>query len=86
MASLTVRFFAGARAVAGVDSEVLPLPAGAAWTVDDALRELSERHGPELVKVLAACSFLLDEVAVRSTAIPLPDGAILDVLPPFAGG
>jgi len=86
VASLTVRYFAGARAAAGVDSEVLELPPSGQWTVDDALREMSDRHGPQLAKILAACSFLLDEIAVRSTAAPLPDGAVLDVLPPFAGG
>lgn len=86
MPSLTVRYFAGARAAAGVESEVLPLPSSGDVTMDDVLRELSERHGPGLAKVLAACSFLLDEVAVRSTETTVADGAVLDVLPPFAGG
>lgn len=86
MASLTVRYFAGARAAAGTDAEVLELPASGGWTVDHVLREISDLHGPQLAKVLAACSFLLDELAVRSTAIPVADGAVLDVLPPFAGG
>ena len=88
MSSVTVRYFAGARAAAGRDSEVLARPpATAVWTVDDALHELSRRHGPGLAKVLAASSFLLDEVAVRSLEAPLPpEGATLDVLPPFAGG
>ena len=81
-----MRYFAGARAAAGRETEVLELPASGEWTVDDVLRELCDRHGPALTKVLAACSFLLDEVAVRSTAAPLSDGAVLDVLPPFAGG
>jgi sulfur-carrier protein len=83
---LTVRYFAGARAAAGLTSEELTLPPGA-WTVDDVLHELSERHGPELTKVLAACSFLLDEVCVRSRNAAVPSsGSVLDVLPPFAGG
>lgn len=87
MSSLTIRYFAGARAAAGVDSEVLSLPAAGTWTVNDVLRELGDRHGPGLAKVLAACSFLLDEVAVRSPeALVPPGGAVLDVLPPFAGG
>jgi sulfur-carrier protein len=84
MASLTVRFFAGARAAAEMDSEVLTF--SEVCTVHDVLCELSDRHGPELAKVLAACSFLLDEVAVRSHDAELYDGAVLDVLPPFAGG
>ncbi|MGV7904314.1 MoaD/ThiS family protein, partial [Mycobacterium kansasii] len=40
---------------------------------------------PELGRVLTRCSFLLDEVAVRDVAAPA-SGAMLDVLPPFAGG
>jgi molybdopterin converting factor small subunit len=85
---LTIRYFAAARAAAGIETEMLVMPAGGPpWTVDDALRELAGRHGPELTKVLGSCSFLLDEVAVRSLTAPLPpEGAILDVLPPFAGG
>jgi sulfur-carrier protein len=84
VAELTVRYFAGARAAAGIDSEVLALPSS--WTVDEAIGELARRHGPALEKVLGACSFLLDEVAVRSRSTRLGDGATLDVLPPFAGG
>ncbi|HEY0640817.1 MAG TPA: MoaD/ThiS family protein [Pseudonocardiaceae bacterium] len=81
---LTVRYFAGARAAAGTEAEVLSVPAGA--TVDDVLAELGRRHGPGLEKVLAACSFLLDEVAVRARDHTLPARSTLDVLPPFAGG
>lgn len=85
MAELTVRYFAGARAAAGVDSESVPVRPGLS-TVDDVVRELADRHGPDLAKVLAACSYLLDETAVRDPRTVLPDGGILDVLPPFAGG
>lgn len=80
-----MRYFAGARAAAGVDSEVLALT-GPVWTVQDAVDELARRHGPELEKVLAASSFLLDEIAVRNRSSQLRHGATLDVLPPFAGG
>ena len=45
---------------------------------------LAARH-PELGRVLTRCSFLLDEVAVRDVGAPA-SGAMLDVLPPFAGG
>ena len=88
MAVLTIRYFAAARAAAGTETEMLVIPAsGPPWSVKDALRELAERHGAELATVLGSCSFLLDEVAVRSLTAPLPpEGATLDVLPPFAGG
>jgi len=85
VAELIVRYFAGARAAAGVDTEVLPIPMDP-YTVDDAIGELARRHGSSMEKVLGACSFLLDEVAVRSRSTRLGDGATLDVLPPFAGG
>src|SRR6478672_9419592 len=55
-------------------------------TVADALDAIAARHGVALHKVLGACSFLVDSVAVRDRAMPLRPGAELDVLPPFAGG
>jgi molybdopterin synthase sulfur carrier subunit len=82
--TVTVRYFAAARAAAGMEAEPIELPAGA--TITDALAAVRERHGAELARVLERCSFLLDEVAVRDRSVPLQDGATLDVLPPFAGG
>ncbi len=81
---VTVRYFAAARAAAGVPSERVDIGEGA--TVGDALDAIAARHGEPLGKVLPACSFLLDSVAVRDRATPLPPTAELDVLPPFAGG
>jgi sulfur-carrier protein len=60
------------------------MPADA--TVRDLVAELGGKHGSKLTRVLTACSFLLDGVAVRDLSIVLPDGAGVDVLPPFAGG
>lgn len=82
--TIQVRYFAGARAAAGIDEELVALPSGA--TVADAAREISQRHGEKLSGVLTACSFLLAGIAVRSRATRLSDGVQLDVLPPFAGG
>jgi molybdopterin converting factor small subunit len=81
---ITVRYFAAARAAAGVQSENVDIGDGA--TVGDALDAIAARHGEPLSRVLAACSFLLDSVAVRDRATPLTPAAELDVLPPFAGG
>ena len=83
-AIVTIRYFAAARAAAGVETEPLELPDGG--TVQDALAALREQHGAELARVLDRCSFLLDEVAVRDRSAVMPAGATLDVLPPFAGG
>jgi molybdopterin converting factor small subunit len=81
---VTVRYFAAARAAAGLLSENVEVGHGA--TVGDALEVIANRHGEALGKVLPACSFLLDSVAVRDRATLLPPAAQLDVLPPFAGG
>jgi sulfur-carrier protein len=82
--TVRVRYFAGARAAAGVAEEEVALPAPA--TVSHALAALARRHGDALATVLAASSFLLNAVAVRDRAHPLGEGDGLDVLPPFAGG
>lgn len=84
MLTVVVRYFAAAKAAAGLDEEKLELPAGA--SVGAALDEVRARHGAELTRVLARCSFLLDEVAVHGEETTLTDAATLDVLPPFAGG
>ncbi len=60
------------------------MPAGV--TVADLLAELGDKHGEKLTRVLTACSFLLDGIAVRDLSTSLPDGSGVDVLPPFAGG
>ena len=82
--TVTVRYFAAARAAAGVETEDVDVPPGA--TVDILLKTVRASHGDELGRVLDRCSFLLDEVAVRDRDLPLHDGALVDVLPPFAGG
>ena len=82
--TVVVRYFAAARAAAGVETEKVQLEAGA--TVATLLAEIAAGHGPELAKVLERCSFLLDEVAVRDRDTELGGDSTLDVLPPFAGG
>ncbi|MEV1292380.1 MoaD/ThiS family protein [Pseudonocardia sp. NPDC049635] len=82
--TLTVRYFAAAKAAAGTAEEIVELPAGA--TVADAVARLRAAHGPALGTVLDRCSFLLDEFAVRDRSTALRDASVLDVLPPFAGG
>ena len=82
--AVTVRYFAAARAAAGTAEELLALAPVA--TISDVLAAAVERHGDPLVRVLARCSYLLDEVAVHGAATPVADGSVVDVLPPFAGG
>jgi molybdopterin converting factor small subunit len=82
--TVRVRYFAGARAAAGVSEEDVIMPSLA--SVEDVLDLLRERRGGGFAKVLTGCSFLLDGIAVRNRAVTVPDRADLDVLPPFAGG
>ena len=78
---VTVRYFAGARAVSGVDNE-----RRAAGTLDELVGQLVAAHGERLERVLTACSFLVDGTSTRDRALQLSPGAVVDVLPPFAGG
>jgi sulfur-carrier protein len=82
---LTVRYFAGARAAVGVPDESFELPGDAA-TVEAVIDAVRRRHGVKVARVLPACSFLLDGVAVRDHDTAVWSGSQLDVLPPFAGG
>ena len=81
--TVTVRFFAAARAAAGSDTRLLAVQPGA--TIADALCELSGQSD-EMALVLRKCSYLCDGVAVRDKATVLLADQTLDVLPPFAGG
>ena len=57
----------------------------AASTLEEALAVARQRHGEQLDRVLQRCSFLVDGVRAQ-LSMPLPDGAVIEVLPPFAGG
>jgi molybdopterin synthase sulfur carrier subunit len=79
--TVTVRYFAGARAAAGVDTE-----AREAATLEELVGQIVGDHGDRLERVLTACSFLVDGTSTRDRAVALSPGAVVDVLPPFAGG
>ena len=76
-----MRYFAGARAVAGVDTETRD-----AASLDELVGQLVDAHGERLERVLTACSFLVDGTTTRDRTLALSPGAVVDVLPPFAGG
>ena len=80
MAVGTIRYWAAARAAAGVAEEPYD-----AVTLQDAVEAAGRAHGPELARVLSRCTFLLDGRQLARDAA-LPDGAEVEVLPPFAGG
>jgi sulfur-carrier protein len=78
---VTVRYWAGARAAAGRAEERLD-----AGNVGELLDVLAARAA--LSRVLPACSLLIDGAATSREQLDrrLPPGAVVDVLPPFAGG
>lgn len=78
--SVVVRYFAGARAAAGVDEDTVD-----AVTVRGALDAAIAARPGDLARVVGLSSFLLDGVSVEPDA-PVQGGQRIDVLPPFAGG
>ncbi len=78
---VTVRYFAGARAAAGVDEDRVE-----AATVGEALAAAAAAHPGDLARIVGISSFLLDGAAVTNREAALGPDARIDVLPPFAGG
>ncbi|GAA4678425.1 putative molybdenum cofactor biosynthesis protein D2 (MoaD2) / thiamineS [Phytohabitans rumicis] len=77
-----MRYFAGARAAAGVPEETAP----SGLSLEDLAAHLTAAHGDRLGTVLKAASYLVDGVACHDRQQALPGGVTIDVLPPFAGG
>ncbi|HEY7143406.1 MAG TPA: MoaD/ThiS family protein [Streptosporangiaceae bacterium] len=83
MAMVTLRYWAAAKEAAGVAEETIT-----ADTLADALAA-ARRRAPRLRVILARSSFLIDgqPAGVRAPdRIPLREAAVIEVLPPFAGG
>jgi sulfur-carrier protein len=86
MPSVTIRYWAAAKEAAGLAEETL-----VAATLGDALAAALARHasGRRLEAVVARSSLLVDGKQARHGAsddLVLWEGAIIEVLPPFAGG
>jgi sulfur-carrier protein len=86
MPQVTIRYWAAAKDAAGVPEESV-----AAATLADALDAILAGHeaGKGFRDVLARSSFLIDGTRANKAiadAITLSDGAVVEVLPPFAGG
>jgi sulfur-carrier protein len=86
MTSVTVRYWAAAKEAAGVAEETLD-----ADTLAAALAAALARRGADspLRQVLDRSSFLVDGSSVGASGaseVVLPEAAVIEVLPPFAGG
>lgn len=87
MALVTVRYWAAARAAAGVAEE--QVEAGTLAAALEAVLECHRGSGPRLEQVLAVCAYVVDGAPVGRrdpTLVALDPGAEIEVLPPFAGG
>jgi sulfur-carrier protein len=86
MAKVTIRYWAAAREAAGMPEESVE-----AVSLADALNAAVARQpsGSRLPEIFARSSFLIDADPVgraSKESIMLDDGAVIEVLPPFAGG
>jgi molybdopterin synthase sulfur carrier subunit len=86
MAKVTIRYWAAAKEAAGVAEESVD-----ADTLSELLNTVVAGRKPDgrLASVLARSSFLVNADPVGRAAresIVLDDGAVVEVLPPFAGG
>jgi sulfur-carrier protein len=82
MATGTVRYWAAAKEAAGIAEEPFD-----AETLQDLLADIA--RNPEIERVLRRSSFLIDghPAGTRDPgSVALPQGAVVEVLPPFAGG
>lgn len=90
MAIVTIRYWAAAKEAAGAAEETVTADtlAGALEFIRGA-RGAQSAQPARLTAVLARSSFLIDgqPVGTRAAdAVVLTDGAVIEVLPPFAGG
>jgi molybdopterin converting factor small subunit len=82
--TVTVRFFAGAAQAAGGSTREVTVAAPDA-TLADVTPAIADDADEPLAKVLAVATWLVGGArAEAGTAIPA--GAVVDCLPPFAGG
>jgi molybdopterin synthase sulfur carrier subunit len=84
MVVVSLHYWAGARAAAGVETESIQTT-----SVAEALRQAeAARDDPHFSRVIQVCSLLVDGVAARPADLeqPLSGPVRVDVLPPFAGG
>jgi molybdopterin synthase sulfur carrier subunit len=89
MAMVTLRYWAAAKAAAGVPEEKVAADTLAAALARALAGGRPDERGAQFRAVLARSSFLIDGQPVGGRApdsVALADGAVIEVLPPFAGG
>lgn len=86
---VTLRYWASARAAAGVDSD--PLEVSGLTTLAELVARVKGLHAasPRFAQVLATCSVMVGDRPVTTedpSAVKVAPGATVEFLPPFAGG
>lgn len=79
-----LRYWAGARAAAGVSGESVDAP-----TLLAALDAACASRDASFARIIGVCSFVVDETPVGRTPhadVALRPDSVVEVLPPFAGG
>ncbi|CAN5116498.1 MoaD/ThiS family protein [soil metagenome] len=87
--SVVVRYWAAARAAAGVDADVVEVGSGTSLAV--VLDQVRAMHPdrPRLPDVVSLCSMLVGDRPVGATdpaEVRVMPGDSIELLPPFAGG
>lgn len=86
--TVTVRYWASARAAAGVEADVLEVT-GPTSLAEVVRRVLAARPDPRLADVLGVCSVLVGDRpagAQDRESVTVRPGDSVEFLPPFAGG
>ena len=86
--TVTVRYWAGARAAAGTAEDVFAV-AGDVSLADLVARVLERHPDDRMARTVAVCSVLVGDRPVRSqdpAAVSVAPGSVVELLPPFAGG
>ncbi len=87
--SVTVRYWAAARAAAGVDSDEIAAQEGTTLADVLAAVRLLHQDRPRLSEVVQVCSVLVGDRPMGSADpvdVHLQAGDTVELLPPFAGG
>jgi len=86
--TVTVRYWAGARAAAGTAEDTFEVDAD--LTLAELVRRVLERHPDDrMARTVGVCSVLVGDRPVRSQdpeTVVVEPGSVVELLPPFAGG
>lgn len=86
--TVTARYWAGARAAAGVAEDVFEVT-GPITLAEVVRRVLTAHPGPDVARTIGVCSVLLGDRPVGSedaAEVLVDPGTMVEFLPPFAGG